>query len=262
MNYKTKNDNSTGRWNDIDFQNQAHPNYHEFYGYYSDLSRNVAGRTLRIEDGKNQNGGHDFIISLLIYTFCLADASSLRSEPDCLGFPSENSFKTSDVFGTDSETTIEDEVFFEEEPVSRVRKNPFRNRYENYHNRRVKIEKDVTPEPVRFHSQRGNTEIDELFQQLKCLIPDTITITLLQTATALVKAGFTESFLSEVDSSQNIIKEEREDVKPGRSSKFSIRNKRNFFAFGKNKHLSKLKMIKKKGLFRTKNLLKFEINNV
>lgn len=91
------------------------------------------------------------------------------------------------------------------------------------------------------------------------MVPNTLTITLLQTATALVKAGFTESLGLSVN--PDTVKREKPDIKEESSSQSVVKNRRSFFALGRNRHISKLKMIKKKGLFQTRNLLKFEVDN-
>lgn len=174
-----------------------------------------------------------------------------------MGFGSEKSFAASLL--SDNESTFEEEtpveVTTDDHPIKPTRKRRF---HEFHQKRSIKTEKhaNITPEPVQIRSKSQKEEADELFDELKCLVPDTLTITLLQTAMALVKAGFTESLGIDTHS----VKQEKRDIKQEDSSKSSfVKNKRNFFALGRNRHLAKLKMIKKKGLYQTKNLLAFEV---
>lgn len=184
-------------------------------------------------------------------------SSPVSSEPDNFGFGSEKDFEPSIPSESESES---DKVSIEDEPVSRCQK-PFQKpKFHQFHQKHtIKIERDVSPEPIRLHTSSNNEEVYELFEQLKALVPDTLIITLLQTATALVKAGFTESMGWSVNRPE-VVKREKPDIKQEPSLQSCVKNRRNFFALGRNRHIAKLKMIKKKGLYHIKNLLKFEVN--
>lgn len=62
-------------WNRNQPQNPVHPNYHEFYGFYSDLARNVAERTMHFGGGElvSKNGGVLRSVSNSCYFTILAE---------------------------------------------------------------------------------------------------------------------------------------------------------------------------------------------
>ncbi|KAL5277823.1 hypothetical protein ACFFRR_002820 [Megaselia abdita] len=234
---------SSNDWKDIHIKNTVHPNYHEFYGIYSNLAKTVAKRG-----------------SL---------SRPLTSEIDFMGFGSEKSFKTALTSETEtidnkrflnknSRATRTPDVSIKEEPTIRIRK-PRDTKEFDEEKYSIKVETlenytEKKSETVSFSRRQDEEEADELFNQLKNLVPNTLTITLLQTAMALIKAGISENL-----SNENV-KKEKPDIKPEPSSPNFVKSRKTFFTLGKNRHLHKFKMIKKKGQFQTKNLLKFEID--
>lgn len=166
-----------------------------------------------------------------------------------IGFGSEKSFTTSNHQNKKRASSELSEISAEETTVKKpsLKKRKFQET-KNF----VKVENLTTRSSYTDYQRRQqDDEAEELFHQLKCLIPNTLTITLLQTSLALVKAGFSESFY------MDDVKQEKPDIKkePGAF----VRNKKNFYTLGRNRHVHKLKFIKKKGLFQTKNLLKFDV---
>lgn len=209
------------------------------------------------------------------YSIYFTDSSrSDTSEANFNGFESERSYESSiqsvsnfanQICSNRSQITtkkspirtpsVVSEVSIKDPPKPRVR-NPRKRMFYDLHQKAViKVERhrNKTPEPARFHKKsQDENETDELFHQIKCFVPNTITITLLQTAIALIRAGFSESL------SVGTVKQEKPDIKQESSSRHLVRNRKRFFTLGKNRHLPKL-LIKKKGPFQTENLLKFHV---